>query len=329
MRFRRKTRGWGWGALLAVVLAPSAAQAQLFPNLPTQKRARIDCAEELPVYGMYRHKYYGYYPTCWRQFPPGWGCPSTESPDWQAELARQPLDIPEDEFAGLDGLGADPFGDPADDDLLPELPRQRSPFELDQPGAGESPPDAPRRAPSPFGADPFETPDRGGPAPSSPAPSPFDLPGASSTGPDAAPLLNPPITSGLSESEGTDPIASLPRLPHASELAVLPDSRPRPIRLPSESGAAPFVNASTMSEVPQEVIGADVTMPNALTSRPVGPLATDPLAPPHDVSAGVITDPRGVQYAPALGGAEVPVEIEYPEARPRRRLFSGLFGRGR
>ena len=41
------------------------------------------CRQELPVFHAYRHQFYGYHPTCWRRFPPGWGCPSPEAPNWQ------------------------------------------------------------------------------------------------------------------------------------------------------------------------------------------------------------------------------------------------------
>lgn len=327
MRIRRRTRGWGWGALLAVALAPSVAQAQLFPNLPTQKRVRIDCAEELPVYGMYRQKYHGYYPTCWRQFPPGWGCPSTESPDWQAELARQPLDIPEDDFAGLDGLDPDPFGDPGTDALLPDLPRQRSPFELDEPGQGESPIESPRRSPPPFQADPFGAPGTEQPDPTSRPSSPFDLPGASSSMPGVTPSLNPPETT--EPSPVSDPIVSLPQLPNLSELAVLPDARPRPIRLPSESGSAPLTNVSSISGIDGELVGSSNAPLAPLNSRPIGTISTEPYNSHPGVPGHVIQDSQGISYSQSVDGSSVPIDIEYSEPRPRRRLFSGLFGRGK
>jgi hypothetical protein len=36
-----------------------------------------------------------------------------------------------------------------------------------------------------------------------------------------------------------------------------------------------------------------------------------------------------VPFSPVVGGSEIPIDIEYAEPRPRRRLFSGLFGRGK
>src|SRR4051812_1774071 len=75
---------------VAVVLgAPSLASAQLFPNLPI-RRERTPCANENPQYKMIRQEYWGYYPTCWRRFPPGWGCPSAEAPNWEAAKAKAP-----------------------------------------------------------------------------------------------------------------------------------------------------------------------------------------------------------------------------------------------
>ena len=33
----------------------------------------MPCELEPPVYKVYRQQYFGYFPTCWRKFPPGWG----------------------------------------------------------------------------------------------------------------------------------------------------------------------------------------------------------------------------------------------------------------
>src|SRR5438105_15280655 len=74
--WRRSSSPAVWAVAL-VLGAPALvrAQTQLFPLAPIQ-RQRVPCPLEDPVYGLYRHQYYGYFPTCWRQFPPGWGCPS-------------------------------------------------------------------------------------------------------------------------------------------------------------------------------------------------------------------------------------------------------------
>jgi hypothetical protein len=80
-------------ALTLVVGLPALAQAQLFPNLYVQRK-RADCANEPPFYGHVRRDYFGYYPTCWRKFPEGWGCPcpNPEVVDWEAAKVKQPRD---------------------------------------------------------------------------------------------------------------------------------------------------------------------------------------------------------------------------------------------
>lgn len=76
--------------LVVVLFAPGLASAQLFPNLPI-RRQRPDCSQENPQYKVIRQEYWGYYPTCWRKFPPGWGCPSPEAPNWEAAKQKLPL----------------------------------------------------------------------------------------------------------------------------------------------------------------------------------------------------------------------------------------------
>jgi hypothetical protein len=313
------------GALLVAVLAPGVAEAQLFPNLPTRKREKVDCSQELPVYGLYRNKYYGYYPTCWRRFPPGWGCPTPEAPDWEAELANRPLDIPDEGDFGMDGPGGlapDPFGGGSGlDDLLPDLPRrERSPFELDRPDGGGSPFDPPSGGgASPFNADPFSPRDPGGSPsdrPSAP-PSPFDLPGASNT-PSEVPSLSPPVTGTVSDpSNGGIPVASAPRPSGIPELAVLPDARPRPVRLPSPE-SVPIPGSSGLPPGASPIGMAPESFPPG-SSFPVvegQPGVIDP------VTGGiVISDPS----MPTSG----PIMIGGTEEQPRRRFLSGLFNRRR
>src|SRR3990172_10590593 len=67
--------GIGLGALsVAVVVAfgalaiPSAVEAGSI-HLFNHPRPRAD---------RFQNSYYGYYPTCWRRFPPGWACPLRE-----------------------------------------------------------------------------------------------------------------------------------------------------------------------------------------------------------------------------------------------------------
>lgn len=315
------------GALFVVMLVPSVAEAQLFPNLPTRKRVKPECADELPVYGMYRNKYYGYYPTCWRQFPPGWGCPSTEAPDWQAELKKRAVDIPDNDFPGLDDFGESPLRGMGLDDLLPDRPRQRSPFELDEPqGPGASPFEQPRRAPSPFEADPFrsdplqrpgaELPDR-----SAPPSSPFDLPETSSS---ESPVLRPPVAE---EGPDSDPIASLPELPGLPELAVIPESRPRPIIRSSDLGSGSVVGASNLG--PMTHLGeSPMPMPSGIQGGPYpGNLTSSPTIVPGPLPGMIEPDPRRMIRPDQEVMAGEPIILDPSEDRPRRRFFSGLFGR--
>src|SRR5262245_23754476 len=88
MRTRR------WRSPAAVALAaflglPALAEAQLFPDMNI-KRERPPRSHEAPIYSLYRQQYYGYFPTCWRRFPPGWGCPSPEAPDFAKSLRPPP-----------------------------------------------------------------------------------------------------------------------------------------------------------------------------------------------------------------------------------------------
>ena len=80
-------------AVVAVLGLPALAEAQTWalPRLPI-RRQRVACEAEPPVYRAYRQQYFGYFPTCWRRFPPGWGCPSPEAPNLAADLTRAPID---------------------------------------------------------------------------------------------------------------------------------------------------------------------------------------------------------------------------------------------
>lgn len=195
-RRRRLSRSAGW-ALAAVVGMPALAEAQhtgIFPLKPARKRERGNCAQEDPIYKMYRQQFYGYYPTMWRKFPPGWHMMSPEGPD-AAESFRT---IPRDKSslgANLEGgdepeLGPDegmPNGGRAGGNNnnnnnrpndLPPLPSgDRSPFELDnvKPANPATPAEPPARgalgAPrASAGETPLEFPTVAGPTLSPPAP---------------------------------------------------------------------------------------------------------------------------------------------------------------
>lgn len=171
---RTKSRCRGRGLVLAVltliVSMPELAQAQqsgLFPLAPI-KRQRVPCDQQDPAYKLYKEKYFGYHPPCWRPFPTGWGCPSPEKPDVEKSFREQKLGTVEGEQQG--DRGETPQGDQGPTrPAVPALPNDgRSPFE--QPAQGGDRPGnapAPRREP----ASPFELDD-------SPAPKPNAAPGA-------------------------------------------------------------------------------------------------------------------------------------------------------
>lgn len=161
-------RAW-LGLALAWLLAPAVAEAQqpLFPNLTTHKRARVPSCEENPLYKLYRQQYYGYYPTCWRRFPAGWGCPSPEAPNTAQALAdiRKEIERSQREQGGTGdepkepGMEAPEPGPapgtppaPAGDATIP-LPPERSPFEVTPPTGGAAPP---ARGPTTPERSPFE-----------------------------------------------------------------------------------------------------------------------------------------------------------------------------
>ncbi len=171
MRTRsRRQDGWALAAALAFIAGvPAVSHAQqsgLFPLAPI-KRQRTPCIMEDPVYRMYRQQFYGYHPTCWRKFPPGWGCPSPEAPNPAASFAVIPRDKPPadvntegqpeaapgampDEPLPSPGAGSGtPARPPANPNNLPPLPPgDRSPFDLDTkpttpPAGGATPPATP------------------------------------------------------------------------------------------------------------------------------------------------------------------------------------------
>lgn len=197
----RRSRPTALLALTMVLGAPALASAQLFPNLPI-RRERTPCSNENPQFRQIRQDYWGYYPTCWRRFPPGWGCPSPEAPNWEEEKRKRPLDpLEPSEAKGTNPDGARPDGAggaiPPGDGARPTNPGAR-------PNDGTFPP-LPNDPISPFDNVPKPAAEPGldpQPAPDSPA-RPAARPAAE--GP-AGPGLNPPT-----EAPGAPPTAALPR----------------------------------------------------------------------------------------------------------------------
>jgi len=229
-----------WAAALALG-APALVQAQtqLFPLAPIQ-RQRVPCPMEDPVYGLYRQQYYGYFPTCWRRFPPGWGCPSPEAPNASQAFQEQPRDKLRplnDEGAPEPMPGEEPAGPRGR--AVPPLPREeRSPFELDTqpnpnapggrmpspdvPGAAAAPRTAPalrRTAPAPaFTAERSDSVEGAAPLLALPAPAEA-LPGPTTPAPGDSSALDPNSAGrpGFSPGSAAGPsavIASLPALPN-------------------------------------------------------------------------------------------------------------------
>ena len=165
-------RAIGLTVLALVVSLSERAQAQqsgMFPLAPI-RRERPPCANEDPVYKLYKQQYFGYHPTYWRKFPTGWGAPSQEAPDKEKSFREQPLGKPPELGEGGPGLGEEEIGPvpgggrPA----APTLPEgRRSPFEMDNGGPGPIPlpgGNPPPRPATPRDASPFN--DQGAAAPS-------------------------------------------------------------------------------------------------------------------------------------------------------------------
>jgi hypothetical protein len=217
-RARRSSSPAVWAAAL-VLGAPALvrAQTQLFPLAPIQ-RPRVPCPMEDPVYGLYRQQYYGYFPTCWRQFPNGWGCPSPEAPNAARAFQEQPRDKPPELPEPEEGR-----------DLLP-LPGEAPA----RPGRGRTPPPLPSGERSPFDIDTPPNPNAPGSAPA-PAP-PGSGPGLGSRG-----LAPAPPTARVAPRPVPAPAAPAPVERNGGEPPVL--ALPDPAEIgpiaPTEAGTLP------------------------------------------------------------------------------------------
>ncbi len=172
----RRKPGQVLAVLAAVTSLSGLAEAQqsgLFPLQPI-RRERTPCANEEPIYKLYRDQYYGYYPTRWRKFPDNWNLPSPEGPNTKEVLKKNPIEGPKG--SPLEGNEGDEMQGPAGAGGKPAIPNpppdtERSPFEMDKPdsGAAAAPgaatpgrrnPAARSNTPPPgAAASPFDTPD--------------------------------------------------------------------------------------------------------------------------------------------------------------------------
>ena len=206
-----------WAAALTLgVPALVQAQTQLFPLAPIQ-RQRPHLPMEDPIYGLYRQQYFGYFPTCWRTFPTGWGCPSPEAPDVARAFVDRKRDAPpEGELPDLEGgPGMGPGPDegapmPRGRGTPPPLPAPtRSPFDLPAAGANPNP-----------GAD--RTPPPGQPGQGAP---PWDLRVNPPTVPPTASRVEPPQIAPDEKGNATGGTAPLLALPGPGRGRADPDTR--------------------------------------------------------------------------------------------------------
>lgn len=177
MRTHSRRRGH---ALAMVVLTVAvgfgghvhAQQTGLFPLAPI-RRQRVPCDQEDPTYKIYKQQYFGYHPTCWRAFPPGWGCPSAEAPNKEQSYKDLPVGTAREEDVGQ-GMPDEDRGAPPERRAPGglELPPERDPFAPDTPARGV--PNAnplprgnarPAAPPIPRGDDPFRDINQGGVTP--------------------------------------------------------------------------------------------------------------------------------------------------------------------
>ncbi len=185
---------------LAMVLgAPALASAQLFPDLPI-RRQRPECSQENPQYKVIRQEYWGYYPTCWRKFPPGWGCPSPEAPNW--EKAKKEMKLSPMSAAG-GGQKPPRGGDNGDDQPNPD--GDKPPMKpIDKPNDPSLPP-LNTDPSSPFNIIPDKPPIGTDPKPATDKP---ETPALPKDAPPAVDAPKPPAASLPRPVGDTPPIAS-------------------------------------------------------------------------------------------------------------------------
>lgn len=265
---RSRRRGLVLGALTLILSMPELARAQqsgLFPNAPI-KRQRIPCDQEDPVYKIYKQKYFGYHPTCWRPFPSGWGCPSPEKPDVEKSFRERKLSPYEETPGGMTDEG--PQGEQPGQRLeVPALPGGgRSPFEQPSPN-GDRPanPAAPRQERPPV--------------------SPFDEP------------ANPPAAAPNSPRAGQ----SRPSNPALGEGGPELRAPEQPARL---GGARTSSLAPEESAEPREDDGPVLALPN-VTLPPVGapelPFGSQPAQPDAMTAEAAPAQPAPATSTPRRG----------------------------
>lgn len=347
MSTRRRRRFAFWMLGLAAVLGiPSLAHAQLFPDLQI-RRQRPCCNQEDPRYHMVREVYFGYYPTCWRQFPEGWGCyPKTGMPDWAAELTERPIEPINDYYAaGEGGVGVPPSvrhgnypAAPGRGDNVPPpeaglpLPEERgSLFDSDNtlrpPGGVMNPPSGvPETTPSPAPSLPGGPGDLFNPAPSGPTPRDrdddlFNPAPSGTTPPDAGAEADAGAGAGAVADETPTPSG----LPRTGSSAPAPTEELSLTEPAGPTEAVPSAEPPALGSDSQPSTGPEVLLEGELPQAP-------PLGPP-----GSIASPVSSNVMPAPSAVPVPVQVP-PRSNlpasvsnpPRRGGFlANLFGRTR
>ncbi len=250
-RFRSPV-AWALALVFGVPALAEAQQSGLFPLRPI-KRERVPRAMEDPIYQLNREQYFGYFPTCWRPFPRGWGCPSPEAPNVEEEFRREPLQkptglapLPGEEGGNLPGMGPGepggglegmPGGTAPGPGNLPALPPGRSPFEID-----EGKPSTPPGGAQPGGAQPGTAPPR-----DRTTPSPFDPGTLEPTKPSAGasslpgPVESPAVSTTSGAGGDSPPTAQPPGL--SEPLLALPDPSATPSAAPA--GGSPTIPTTT------------------------------------------------------------------------------------
>lgn len=300
--WRRSSSPAMWAVALGLVVPTLVeAQTQLLPLAPIQ-RERVPCPMEDPVYGLYRHQYFGYFPTCWRSFPQGWGCPSPEAPNLALEFQRQPRDKPPESFP--DEMERGPAPIPGE----PDAPPGRNPL-----------PPLPGGDPPPFDIDTAPGPRDNRPRmpeiPSVPA-----LPGGRAPGDTGAP---PPRTSRNESSQAVPAAPGVTDQPNdlAAPLLALPD----PVEAPTgatatEPGLDPRRNPAAPIDLPGAPTGAIAPMP--ASSRPGMNPSPSPMRNPNSSAGATASALAPIAVAP------VAMPVQAPQRRgPLSTLFGGMTSR--
>ena len=287
----RRWRSAAGLVLAAMLVAPAVVRAQLLPNLPTRYREKPPCVAEPPFYKMVRHQYFGYYPTCWRRFPPGWTCPcpNPELPNFQAALQKKPLESGEE---------AAPAGDK-------DKGRADDPFESDRGGDRRGPNNS-NVPPLPDpGTSPFDNPGDMRPA----SPPPLDG-GAGRPSPDA------PARSRDDRTEIEPPKDSAPAVAAAAapatrlDLPAVADAAPE---MPPLDQVGPATGPAVATARPDPVAPSEAELAEETASAPV-PSAPDPTLPVPSTSTDSI-----------LATTPAPAPIAAPAQAPQRRGLVSTF----